>query len=89
VHNIFTGKPIEAVLVSTGYGALSTTDPEGLYTFDLPLCRTDITIAAPGYLPFIRKNINPAVDDSLELNAALIPWPFHFFISPEPDTIND
>jgi hypothetical protein len=89
VHNIFTGKPIETVVVSTGYGALSKTDPEGFYTLDLPLCRTDITIEAPGYLPFIRKNISPAADVSLELNAALIPWPFHLFMSQEPDTIND
>ena len=89
VHNIFTGKPIEAVVVSTGYGAISKTDTEGFYTLDLPVCRTDITIGAPGYLPCIRKNINPAVDDSLELNAALIPWPFHIFMSQEPDTIND
>jgi hypothetical protein len=89
VHNIFTGKPIEAVVVSTGYGPLSKTDPEGFYTLDLPLCKTDITIAAFGYLPFIRKNISPAADVSLELNAALIPWPFHLFMSQEPDTIND
>ena len=89
VHNIFTGKPMEAVVVSTGYGALSKTDTEGFYTLDLPVCKTDITIAAPGYLPCIRKNINPVVDDSLELNAALIPWPFHIFKSQEHDTIND
>jgi hypothetical protein len=83
VRVFLTNKPISSVAVSTSYGARVETDANGFYALELPACTTDITIGAPGYLSVNRKNINPAADAALELNAMLIPWPFHFLARPE------
>jgi large repetitive protein len=83
VVNIFTGKPLSFAAVSTSYGARTETGADGLYALELPVCSTDIIIAAPGYLSVKRKNITPPSDSSLELNAILVPWPFHFLMNPE------
>ena len=82
VVNIFNGRPIDDVMVSTGHGATAQTDNDGFYILDLPACRTDITMHSPGYLPLIKKNITPAPGEILELNTVLIPWPFHIFTTP-------
>lgn len=78
VVNIFTGKPLSFAAVSTSYGARTETDADGLYALEIPVCSTDIIIEAPGYLSVKRKNIKPPSDSTLELNAILVPWPFHF-----------
>jgi len=89
VRVFLTNKPIRSVSVSTSYGAHVETDANGFYSLELPACRTDITIGAPGYLSVNKKNINPAADAALELNAILIPWPFHFLTVPESDNYED
>jgi hypothetical protein len=82
VRVFVTGKPIPDVSVSSSYGAHVKTDANGFYLLELPVCPTDIIIRAPGYLPVNKKNINPADNADLELNAILIPWPFHFLTNP-------
>ncbi len=89
VRVFLTNKPVRSVSVSTSYGARVETDANGLYALELPACTTDITIRAPGYLSVNKKNINPAADAALELNALLIPWPFHFLALPESDKYED
>lgn len=89
VRVFLTRKPIPAVSVSTSYGARVETDANGFYALELPACTTDITIGAPGYLSVNKRNISPAADAALEINAILIPWPFHFLACPESDKHED
>ena len=89
VRVFLTGKPIHSVVVSTGYGARVETDANGFYALELPVCNTDITIGAPGYLTVNKRNVNPAADAALELNAFLIPWPFHFLAPSASDNYED
>ena len=89
ISDIFTGKPIVSAAVTSGYGATSRTDIDGLYSMELPACTTAITMHSPGYLSLTRKNINLDVDEILELNTLLFPWPFIFPAVPHSNERNN
>jgi hypothetical protein len=76
VRTFFARRPIPFALITSSTGASVATDADGIYTIELPVCTTSVTIRAPGFLPVTKRNVSPAEGETLELNVGLLPWPF-------------
>jgi hypothetical protein len=76
VCTFFTRRPIPFAFITSSNGASTTADANGIYSLELPACITSLTIQAPGFLPASIKIVSPADGETLELNAALLFWPF-------------